>query len=52
MDKLAAGFNTSEIRVWGISDAVLMRPTFSEPTVKLACDLPSTSNYIDDSNNR
>ncbi|XP_033215402.1 TAF5-like RNA polymerase II p300/CBP-associated factor-associated factor 65 kDa subunit 5L [Belonocnema kinseyi] len=52
MDKLAAGFSTNEIRVWGIGDTVLMRPTFSEPEVTLACDLPSSPSFLQDGNER
>lgn len=52
MDKLAAGFSTNEIRVWGIGDAVLMRPTFSEPEVTLACDVPSSTSFLQDGNER
>ena len=43
MDKLAAGFSTSEIRLWGIGDTVLTRPRFQNHSIELACEpLPAT----------
>ncbi|KAJ8667140.1 hypothetical protein QAD02_008802 [Eretmocerus hayati] len=36
--KLAAGFSTAEIRLWGIGDTVLTRPRFKTPSFSLACD--------------
>ncbi|XP_008202927.2 TAF5-like RNA polymerase II p300/CBP-associated factor-associated factor 65 kDa subunit 5L isoform X1 [Nasonia vitripennis] len=42
MDKLAAGFSTAEIRLWGIGETVLTRPRFRNPSIALACD-PSPS---------
>ncbi|XP_012283398.1 TAF5-like RNA polymerase II p300/CBP-associated factor-associated factor 65 kDa subunit 5L [Orussus abietinus] len=43
MDRLAVGFNTAEIRLWGIGDTVLMRPKYRSSSLNLAIDSPSTS---------
>lgn len=51
MDKLIAGFSTSEIRVWGIGDTVLMNPKLRTCSIKLACDLPTTSRSSNYENN-
>ena len=37
MDKLAAGFSTSEIRLWGLGDTILSRPRYKYPSVPLSC---------------
>ncbi|XP_015584711.1 TAF5-like RNA polymerase II p300/CBP-associated factor-associated factor 65 kDa subunit 5L [Cephus cinctus] len=50
MDRLAAAFCTSEIRLWGIGDRVLTRPRFKLPSVSLACDVLSTSRPPEDNN--
>ncbi|XP_012268889.2 TAF5-like RNA polymerase II p300/CBP-associated factor-associated factor 65 kDa subunit 5L [Athalia rosae] len=43
MDKLAAGFSTSEIRMWGIGDTVLMRPRLKVSPSTLPSNYASTS---------
>jgi hypothetical protein len=52
MDKLAAGFSTSEIRLWGIGDTVLTRPRFKSSSLTLAYDSPSTSRLPEDNNDK
>ncbi|XP_011303006.1 TAF5-like RNA polymerase II p300/CBP-associated factor-associated factor 65 kDa subunit 5L [Fopius arisanus] len=42
MDKLVAGFNTAEIRLWGVGDTVLMRPRHTKSPTMLDCDSVST----------
>ncbi|XP_014203949.1 TAF5-like RNA polymerase II p300/CBP-associated factor-associated factor 65 kDa subunit 5L [Copidosoma floridanum] len=48
MDKMAVGFSTSEIRLWGIGDTVLLRPNVRIPSIPLACDPVSSVEYLDD----
>ncbi|XP_032676552.1 TAF5-like RNA polymerase II p300/CBP-associated factor-associated factor 65 kDa subunit 5L isoform X1 [Odontomachus brunneus] len=44
MDKLAVGFSTAEIRLWGIGETVLLKPKHKSTHIPLACDvLPSRS---------
>ncbi|XP_015109884.1 TAF5-like RNA polymerase II p300/CBP-associated factor-associated factor 65 kDa subunit 5L [Diachasma alloeum] len=50
MDKLAAGFSTAEIRLWGVGETVLMRPRQVRSSITLACDTASTSRPPDDGN--
>ncbi|XP_058796244.1 TAF5-like RNA polymerase II p300/CBP-associated factor-associated factor 65 kDa subunit 5L isoform X2 [Phymastichus coffea] len=48
MDRLAAGFSTAEIRLWGIGDTVLTRPRFRNPSITLACDSSPSVEILDD----
>ncbi|XP_014235071.1 TAF5-like RNA polymerase II p300/CBP-associated factor-associated factor 65 kDa subunit 5L [Trichogramma pretiosum] len=48
MSKLFAGFDTAEIRLWGIGDTVLTRPTLVKPSITLACDPEPTLMEIDE----
>ncbi|XP_011685804.1 PREDICTED: TAF5-like RNA polymerase II p300/CBP-associated factor-associated factor 65 kDa subunit 5L [Wasmannia auropunctata] len=41
MDKLAVGFSTAEIRLWGIGETVLVKTTDKQTCVPSACDIPS-----------
>ncbi|XP_076178618.1 will decrease acetylation [Ptiloglossa arizonensis] len=40
MDKLAVGFSTTEIRLWGINETVLIKPKYEEPSFSFASDTP------------
>ncbi|XP_076669118.1 will decrease acetylation isoform X1 [Andrena cerasifolii] len=40
MDKLAVGFSTTEIRLWGINETVLIKPKHEEPSFSFASDTP------------
>ncbi|XP_015518025.1 TAF5-like RNA polymerase II p300/CBP-associated factor-associated factor 65 kDa subunit 5L [Neodiprion pinetum] len=46
IDRLAAGFSTSEIRLWGISDTVLTRPRLKAAPLNFASNNPSTSRSL------
>ncbi|XP_011864698.1 PREDICTED: TAF5-like RNA polymerase II p300/CBP-associated factor-associated factor 65 kDa subunit 5L [Vollenhovia emeryi] len=39
MDKLAVGFSTAEIRLWGIGDTVLVKTKNKRPCVPAGCDI-------------
>ncbi|XP_043679744.1 TAF5-like RNA polymerase II p300/CBP-associated factor-associated factor 65 kDa subunit 5L isoform X2 [Vespula pensylvanica] len=45
LDKVAVGFSTSEIRLWGTSETVLVKPDFREPSISLARSVPPWSNF-------
>lgn len=45
LDKVAVGFSTSEIRLWGTSETVLIKPDFREPSISLARSVPPWSNF-------
>lgn len=38
MDKLAVGFSTTEIRLWGINETVLIKPKCEGPSLSFASD--------------
>lgn len=50
MDKVAVGFSTNEIRIWGIGDTVLMRPRCKPPPITFATDTASTSQQSEQNN--
>lgn len=39
MDKLAVGFSTAEIRLWGIGETVLLKPKYKNTHIPFACDV-------------
>lgn len=39
MDKLAVGFSTAEIRLWGIGETVLVKTKNKQMCVPSACDI-------------
>lgn len=39
MDKLAVGFSTAEIRLWGIGETVLIKSKARQTYVPFACDV-------------
>lgn len=45
MDKLAAGFSTAEIRLWGINNTVLVKPKCGETYIPIACDISPFYEY-------
>ncbi|XP_066591296.1 TAF5-like RNA polymerase II p300/CBP-associated factor-associated factor 65 kDa subunit 5L isoform X2 [Prorops nasuta] len=47
MNKLAVGFGSAEIRLWGINETVLLKPKCRPQPIPLACDLPEETNCID-----
>ncbi|KAK0168324.1 hypothetical protein PV327_002141 [Microctonus hyperodae] len=50
MDRVAVGFGSNEIRLWGIGDTVLMRPKFRPTAIPLATDIASTSRPPEEDN--
>lgn len=49
MDKLAVGFSTTEIRLWGINETVLIKPKYEEPSFTFASDIPFLHKFYDTS---
>ncbi|CAL7945827.1 unnamed protein product [Xylocopa violacea] len=49
MDKLAVGFSTTEIRLWGISETVLIKPKYEEPPFTFASDIPFLNQFYETS---
>lgn len=39
MDKLAVGFSTAEIRLWGIGETVLVKTKNKQTCIPSACDI-------------
>lgn len=50
MDKLAVGFSTAEIRLWGIGETVLLKPRHKNTQIPLACDVLSSRNCNEQEN--
>ncbi|XP_076221286.1 will decrease acetylation isoform X8 [Nomia melanderi] len=47
MDKLAVGFSTTEIRLWGINETVLIKPKHEEPSFSFASDNPFVDKFYE-----
>ncbi|XP_015436847.1 PREDICTED: TAF5-like RNA polymerase II p300/CBP-associated factor-associated factor 65 kDa subunit 5L [Dufourea novaeangliae] len=47
MDKLAVGFSTTEIRLWGINETVLIKPKHEEPSFSFASDNPFLDKFYE-----
>lgn len=50
MDKLAVGFSTTEIRLWGINETVLIKPKYEEPSFTFASNIPFLHQFYETSN--
>ncbi|XP_067203538.1 TAF5-like RNA polymerase II p300/CBP-associated factor-associated factor 65 kDa subunit 5L isoform X2 [Linepithema humile] len=50
MDKLAVGFSTAEIRLWGIGETVLIKSKAKQTYVPFACDVSPFSKYNEQEN--
>lgn len=45
LDKIAIGFSTAEIRLWGTSETILIKPDFMEPSISLARNVVPWNNF-------
>lgn len=45
MDRLAVGFSTAEIRLWGINETVLVKPKYKQPYFSFTFDTPFFSEF-------
>ncbi|XP_012344455.1 TAF5-like RNA polymerase II p300/CBP-associated factor-associated factor 65 kDa subunit 5L isoform X2 [Apis florea] len=50
MDKLAVGFSTTEIRLWGINETVLIKPKYEESSFTFASNIPFLHQFYETSN--